>query len=235
MQTLNAALIEHVVAGRVDQEVAANAAPRIMIFTPSSLDRALREHRAPAGAGGTAGGRRRGSRRRSVRPERARRPCCEWPHCRGCLGARPCGRQLPEMSSPPASAASVDRLAGLWCFLSCGTSGLRGTTTSRSSRSCAAWAMSPLRRVDLLALSGPVEAAGPAWSRPARTQVRLLLGLPQRPTCAVLARDLGDLTVARRIIPTGSSCPPPSFCSLRTPCSTRRSSGSRPGSRPRSS
>ena len=43
MQTLNAALIEHVVAGRVDQEVAANAAPNRHDFM-IALDRALKEH-----------------------------------------------------------------------------------------------------------------------------------------------------------------------------------------------
>jgi twitching motility protein PilT len=43
MQTLTAALIAHVIAGRVDQEVAANAAPNRHDFM-IALDRALKEH-----------------------------------------------------------------------------------------------------------------------------------------------------------------------------------------------
>jgi hypothetical protein len=43
MQTLTDALIQHVVAGRVDQEVAANAAPNRHDFM-IALDRALKEH-----------------------------------------------------------------------------------------------------------------------------------------------------------------------------------------------
>ena len=43
MQTLNAALITHVIAGRVDQEIAANAAPNRHDFM-IALDRALKEH-----------------------------------------------------------------------------------------------------------------------------------------------------------------------------------------------
>ena len=43
MQTLSAALIEHVIAGRVDQEIAANAASNRHDFM-IALDRALKEH-----------------------------------------------------------------------------------------------------------------------------------------------------------------------------------------------
>jgi len=43
MQTLNAALIAHVIAGLVDQEIAANAAPNRHDFM-IALDRALKEH-----------------------------------------------------------------------------------------------------------------------------------------------------------------------------------------------
>jgi twitching motility protein PilT len=43
MQTLNTALIAHVVAGLVDQDVAANAAPNRHDFM-IALDRALKEH-----------------------------------------------------------------------------------------------------------------------------------------------------------------------------------------------
>jgi twitching motility protein PilT len=43
MQTLTTALIEHVIAGRVDQEIAANAAPNRHDFM-IALDRALKEH-----------------------------------------------------------------------------------------------------------------------------------------------------------------------------------------------
>ena len=43
MQTLNAALIAHVVTGLVDQEIAANAAPNRHDFM-IALDRALKEH-----------------------------------------------------------------------------------------------------------------------------------------------------------------------------------------------
>jgi twitching motility protein PilT len=43
MQTLNAALIAHVIAGHVDQEIAANAAPNRHDFM-IALDRALKEH-----------------------------------------------------------------------------------------------------------------------------------------------------------------------------------------------
>jgi twitching motility protein PilT len=43
MKTLNAALIEHVIAGLVDQEIAANAAPNRHDFM-IALDRALKEH-----------------------------------------------------------------------------------------------------------------------------------------------------------------------------------------------
>jgi hypothetical protein len=43
MQTLTTALIAHVIAGQVDQEVAANAAPNRHDFM-IALDRALKEH-----------------------------------------------------------------------------------------------------------------------------------------------------------------------------------------------
>jgi hypothetical protein len=43
MQTLNTALIAHVIAGLVEQEVAANAAPNRHDFM-IALDRALKEH-----------------------------------------------------------------------------------------------------------------------------------------------------------------------------------------------
>jgi hypothetical protein len=43
MQTLNKALIDHVVAGDVDQEVAAAAAPNRHDFM-IALDRAMKEH-----------------------------------------------------------------------------------------------------------------------------------------------------------------------------------------------
>jgi hypothetical protein len=43
MQTLTDALIQHVIAGRVDQEVAASAAPNRHDFM-IALDRALKEH-----------------------------------------------------------------------------------------------------------------------------------------------------------------------------------------------
>jgi Tfp pilus assembly ATPase PilU len=43
MQTLTHALIQHVIAGSVDQEVAANAAPNRHDFM-IALDRALKEH-----------------------------------------------------------------------------------------------------------------------------------------------------------------------------------------------
>ena len=43
MQTLTQALIEHVIAGRVEQEIAANAAPNRHDFM-IALDRALKEH-----------------------------------------------------------------------------------------------------------------------------------------------------------------------------------------------
>ena len=43
MQTLTTALIEHVIAGRVEQEIAANAAPNRHDFM-IALDRALKEH-----------------------------------------------------------------------------------------------------------------------------------------------------------------------------------------------
>jgi twitching motility protein PilT len=43
MQTLTAALIEHVIAGRVDQEIAANAAPNRHDFM-IALERAMKEH-----------------------------------------------------------------------------------------------------------------------------------------------------------------------------------------------
>jgi hypothetical protein len=43
MQTLTTALIEHVIAGLVDQEIAANAAPNRHDFM-IALDRALKEH-----------------------------------------------------------------------------------------------------------------------------------------------------------------------------------------------